>query len=84
MKYRSKYYKIRFENEISVVMNNSLEIFILDGISTEILLLLCTPKDFDQIVNTIYLKYNVNKNILYNDIKLLISSFIKKDLLEVY
>lgn len=85
IKYRAKYHKWRKENNYSIITNDNLELFFLDDISTEVYALFIEPKDLGEIVKILIdeLGYDVKKEVLQRDVKVLVTQLISLNLMEV-
>ncbi len=85
IKYRVKYHKWRKENNYSIVTNDNLELFFLDDIATEVYDLFIEPKNLNECVQFLIdeLGYDVSKEILQYDVKMLVTQLISLNLMEV-
>lgn len=85
IKYRAKYHKWRKENNYSIITNDNLELFFLDDISTQIYALFIERKDLEETVNFLIdeLGYDVKKEVLQRDVKVLVTQLISLNLMEV-
>ncbi len=84
-KYKSKYYKLRKESGFLIVTNYMLEIFFLDDISSDIYILLEKEKSIKQVADELLEKFmfDVEKEVLYQDVESLIEELLQQGLLEV-
>lgn len=85
IKYRAKYHKWRKENNYSIITNDNLELFFLDDISTEAYALFIEPKDLGETVKILIdeLGYDVKKEVLQRDVRVLVTQLISLNLMEV-
>lgn len=85
IKYRAKYHKWRNENNYSIITNDNLELFFLDDISTEIYALFIEAKDLGEVVQFMIdeFGYDVKKEVLEHDVKMLIKKLRSLNLMEV-
>lgn len=84
IKYRTKYHKWRNESNYSIISNDNLELFFLDEVSTNIYALFIKPKDIGEAVQIIIdeAMYDVERDVLEQDVKILMKQLISLNLME--